>query len=61
MEWTPEAIKELMSKLGLTQQQLAGKIGVTVTSVGNWVNGRFLPSGMAKTLLNKLAKKGAKV
>jgi len=40
---TPEQIKELRLKAGLSQKELAEKIGVSVNSISNWETGRTVP------------------
>ena len=41
-------IKELRSKLGLTQEQFAAKVGVTFSTVNRWENGKTVPSKLAQ-------------
>lgn len=36
-------VKELRSKLGLTQEQFAQKVGVTFSTINNWENGNRTP------------------
>jgi DNA-binding transcriptional regulator YiaG len=36
---TKDEVKQLRAKLGMTQQQLADKLGVTQTSVARWEMG----------------------
>lgn len=47
-------IKELRSKLGLTQEQFATKIGVTFSTVNRWENGKGKPSPLAMRQLEEL-------
>lgn len=47
-------IKELRSKLGLTQEQFAAKIGVTFSTVNRWENGKGKPSPLAMRQLEEL-------
>ena len=47
-------IKKLRHKLGLTQEQLAHKIGVAFTSISRWENGRTKPSPLAQYALMRL-------
>ncbi len=37
-------IKDLRANLGLTQEQIAVKVGVTFSAVNRWENGRCTPS-----------------
>ncbi len=39
----PKLIKELRGKLGLTQEQLAHKVGVTFSTINNWEKGTRTP------------------
>ena len=52
--WKVMEIKQLREKLGLTQEQLAHKLGVTVKTVNRWERGKSKPSPMAKMLLSEL-------
>ena len=47
----PERVKRLRDRLGLTQQQLADRLGVTVGSVSRWELGK---SGPIKPYLEKI-------
>ncbi len=42
-KYIPKLVKELRNKLGLTQEQFAGKIGVTFPTVNNWEKGTRTP------------------
>jgi len=46
--------KALRSKLQLTQEQFAAKLGVTVSTVNRWENGKNKPSPMAKLRIEEL-------
>ena len=52
--WRVMEIKQLREKLGLTQEQLAHKLGVTVKTVNRWERGKAKPSPMARRLLSVL-------
>jgi len=52
---TSEEVKRLRQKLGLTQAELAYKLGVTVSCVANWETGRRKISTPAARLLRLLA------
>ena len=47
-------IKELRSKLGLTQEQFAAKVGVTFSTVNRWENGKGRPSPLAMRQIEEL-------
>lgn len=40
-------VKEIREMLGMTQQEFAEHVGVALSSVANWENGRSAPSRMA--------------
>ena len=42
-----KVVKKLQTTIGLTQEQLAAKIGVTFSIVNRWENGRGKPSPLA--------------
>jgi len=54
MENMAEMIKDLRSKLGLTQEQFAAKVGVTFSTVNRWENGRGTPSPLATRRIEEL-------
>ena len=43
----PESIRELRTRLGLTQEEFAHAIAVTVSTVNRWENGHASPSKLA--------------
>ena len=47
-------IKEMRSKLGLTQEQFAAKIGVTFCTVNRWESGKSKPSPLAMRQIARL-------
>jgi DNA-binding transcriptional regulator YiaG len=57
---TPSVL-ELRKRLGMTQEQLARELGVTVGTVNRWENGRFRPSPLALRGLERLAERAAQV
>jgi len=50
-------IKELRKKLGMTQQQLADKLGVDDLTVSRWERHVAKPSRLAKRQLDRLERK----
>ena len=50
-------IREVRTILGLTQEQFAGKVGVTVTTANRWENNRGKPSPLAMLRIKKLQQK----
>ncbi len=54
---TFKMIRQLRADLGLTQEQFAAKIGVTVSTVNRWENDKSKPSPLAMLRIKKLQKK----
>jgi putative transcriptional regulator len=50
-------IRERRIALGLTQEQFAAKIGVTVSTVNRWENSKTKPSPLALRRIKELQKK----
>lgn len=46
-----DLIREIRSRLGLTQEKFAHQLGVTYLTVNRWENGRTSPSPMALKLI----------
>jgi DNA-binding transcriptional regulator YiaG len=58
----PESIRELRLRLGLTQEEFAHAIAVTVSTVNRWENGHAHPSKLAwRSIQGLLKKRGATV
>lgn len=57
-----ESIRKLRERLGLTQAELAARIGVSWRSVARWEAGDSTPSPLARAQLEKLkpSRKGPK-
>jgi len=47
-------VKSLRAALGLTQEQLAAKLGVTVSPVNRWENGKGKLSPLARIRIQEL-------
>jgi len=52
----PEEIKAIREKLGLSQREIAEKIGATKTSWYKWEKGRSKPHPLFVESIKKLAK-----
>jgi len=50
-------IKKVREQLGLTAEELAQKLGVSVTTVSRWETGRHKPSKLAKRRLKEVIDK----
>ena len=49
-----DAILELRAKLNISQEELAGMLGVSFSSVNRWENQRHEPTKIVKVKLKKL-------
>ena len=47
-------IREVRTRLGLTQEKFAAKLGVTLPTINRWENGRASPSPLAMRNLREL-------
>jgi DNA-binding transcriptional regulator YiaG len=53
-EWTPQVVKQLREKYGMTRRQLGDLTGVTITTIYLWEMGQRKPSRTAKILLSRI-------
>jgi len=44
---TAALVRELRARLGLTQEKMAARLGVTFPTINRWENGRAKPSPLA--------------
>jgi DNA-binding transcriptional regulator YiaG len=49
-------IRYLRQQLGMTQEELAQALGITVGTVSRWEKGRFRPSRLARALILEYAR-----
>ena len=56
-----KCIKSIRQQLGISQEELAQKLGVSFTSVNRWENGQTKPSKLAKKQIDLLSKKTDKL
>ncbi len=52
-----QSIRDLRTRLGLTQEEFAHAIAVTVSTVNRWENGHATPSKLAWRAIQSLTKK----
>jgi putative transcriptional regulator len=50
-------IRFMRQQLGMTQEELAQALGITVGTVSRWEKGRFRPSRLARALIIEFARK----
>jgi putative transcriptional regulator len=53
----PPQIKDIRAGFGLTQEQFAALLGISVRTLRNWEQGRRVPEGPARVLLMVAAKR----
>ena len=53
----PLDIKNIRDRLGLTQEQFAALLGIRVRTLRNWEQGRRVPEGPARVLLQAVARR----
>lgn len=54
--WSAESITELRARLGLTQAEMAGALGVRQQTISEWETGRYQPRGASVRMLQFLAE-----
>lgn len=57
LKTTPEDLRYIRKKLGLTQQDLSNELGVCVTTVNRWENGSSEISRLACNKLQEFSEK----
>jgi putative transcriptional regulator len=53
-----EQIKELRIRLGLTQEEFAHRLGVTLCTVNRWENNKSVPSRLALKQIERIEQSG---
>ena len=54
--WNAERVRELRRRLGVTQNQLAHRLGVRQQTVSEWETGLYSPRGASVTLLRMVSE-----
>jgi len=54
-DWDSEKIKTLRTHLGLTQRQMADRLGTRQQTISEWELGLYRPRGASSTLLSIVA------
>ena len=55
MDRLAPVIRDLRSRLGLTQEEFAHALGITVSTVNRWEKGHSAPSKLARASLSRFA------
>jgi putative transcriptional regulator len=53
---TAKLVKELRYRLGMTQEQFAAQLGVTLNTINRWENGKSQPSPLALEKITQLTQ-----
>ncbi len=56
-QWNGERVRALRQHLGLTQEKLAGELGIRQQTVSEWETGMYQPRGTSATLLGIVAER----
>ena len=56
-EWNSERIRALRRHLGLTQRELADRLGTRQQTISEWEIGLYRPRGASSTLLSIVAER----
>jgi transcriptional regulator with XRE-family HTH domain len=51
---TAQLVRDLRQRLGLTQEKMAARLGVTFPTINRWENGRAKPSPLALKQIEEL-------
>jgi len=55
-QWDSRRIQNLRRHLGLTQHQMADRLGVRQQTISEWETGMYQPRGASSTLLSIIAE-----
>ena len=56
-QWGSERIRALRNHLGLTQRELAERLGTRQQTISEWEKGMYKPRGASATLLSIVAER----
>ena len=56
-QWDDEQIRALRRHLGLTQRELADRLGTRQQTISEWETGMYQPRGTSATLLSLIAER----
>lgn len=57
LQWNSEHIRALRRHLGLTQRELANRLGTRQQTISEWEKGMYKPRGASSTLLSIIAER----
>ncbi len=57
IQWDGEHVRALRSHLGLTQRELAERLGTRQQTISEWEKGMYRPRGASSTLLSIVAER----
>jgi DNA-binding transcriptional regulator YiaG len=55
-QWDSKRIQSLRRHLGLTQREMAGRLGARQQTISEWEKGMYRPRGASATLLSIIAE-----
>ena len=58
IQWDNQSIQALRYHLGLTQRELADRLGTRQQTISEWETGMYKPRGTSATLLSIIAERG---
>ncbi|MBI4188758.1 MAG: helix-turn-helix domain-containing protein [Chloroflexi bacterium] len=56
-QWDSEHVRRLRRHLGLTQQEMASRLGTRQQTISEWEKGMYQPRGASATLLSIVAER----
>lgn len=59
--WDADAVKRLRTHLGMSQRQLAERLGIRQQTVSEWETGLYSPRGASVTLLRMVSEEAGPV
>jgi DNA-binding transcriptional regulator YiaG len=57
LKWDSERVRALRRHLGLTQRELADRLGTRQQTISEWEKGMYRPRGASSTLLSIVAER----
>ena len=57
LQWDSQRIQALRRHLGLTQRELADRLGTRQQTISEWEKGMYRPRGASSTLLSVVAER----